>query len=101
MVNVTFPVVFAGLDYHSRSVQVCVLSREGKVLLNVSCGNDWRAVVEAVRRRCGEVQVQAAIESCCGAANFADFGRRSFLVGCGGSLGLRLGTRFPGDHPQV
>lgn len=72
MVSVTSSAVFVGLDYHTESVQVCVLSREGKMLLNSSCPNDWRAVTGAVRRRCGEVPVQAAIESCCGAANFAD-----------------------------
>lgn len=84
MVNVTSPVVFVGLDYHSRSVQVCALSREGKVLLNVSCPNDWRAVVGALRQRCGEVPVQAAIESCCGAANFAD----ELIARCGWSVDL-------------
>ena len=42
------------------------------MLLNVSCENDWRAVVGAVRRQCGNVPVQAAIEACCGAASFAD-----------------------------
>jgi transposase len=72
MVSVTSSTVFVGLDYHSESIQVCVLSREGKVLLNRSCGNDWRQVVGAVRRRCGNAPVQAAIESCCGAANLAD-----------------------------
>jgi transposase len=72
MVNVTLTAVFVGLDYHTESVQVCVLSQAGGLLLNVSCPNDWRAVVGMVRRRCGAVQVHAAIESCCGAANFAD-----------------------------
>jgi transposase len=65
--------MFVGLDYHAESVQVCVMSPEGKVLLNRSCPNDWRSVVGAVRQRCGQqVSVQAAIEACCGAANLAD-----------------------------
>ena len=65
--------VFVGLDYHAQSVQVCVLDRQGKLLMNQSCANDWRAVRGAVSRRCGkETAVQAAIESCCGAANLAD-----------------------------
>ena len=73
MNSVTLSPVFVGLDYHSESVQVCAVGRDGKVLVNVSCPNDWRAVVGAVRKRCGEgVQVQAAIEACCGAANLAD-----------------------------
>jgi transposase len=65
--------VFVGLDYHAQSVQVCVLDRHGKLLANRSCQNDWRAVQAFVGGRCGsEVQVLAAIESCCGAANLAD-----------------------------
>jgi len=70
---VTLRMVFVGLDYHALSVQVCVMDADGKVLLNRKCANDWRAVMAAVHGRCGqEVQVQAAIESCCGAADLAD-----------------------------
>src|ERR687895_2288104 len=65
--------VFVGLDYHARSVQVCVLDREGKQLANRSSPNDWQAVQRVVGRVSGEgVQVQAAIETCCGAADLAD-----------------------------
>ncbi len=69
---VTLRVVFVGLDYHASSVQVCVMDASGRVLLNRNCPNDWRAVMAAVRQWCGEVPVQAAIESCCGAADLAD-----------------------------
>ena len=70
---VTVRVVFVGLDYHASSVQVCVMDANGRVLLNRKCANDWRAVMAAVHQWCGEgVQVQAAIESCCGAADLAD-----------------------------
>lgn len=73
MSSVPGQTVFVGLDYHLESVQVCVLDRDGKQLANRSCRNDWRAVLGAVRTRCGaEVSVQAAIESCCGAADLAD-----------------------------
>jgi transposase len=73
MSSVTLRVVFVGLDYHAASVQVCVLSPEGRVLVNRSCPNDWRAIVAVVRQCGGEnVLVQAAIESCCGAADLAD-----------------------------
>jgi transposase len=73
MSSVTLRVVFVGLDYHAASVQVCVLSPDGEVLMNRSCANDWRAIVAVVRDFCGEaVLVQAAIESCCGAADLAD-----------------------------
>ena len=65
--------VFVGLDYHAESVQVCVLTGDGKMLANRSCRNDWRAVATAVREKCGpRTEVQAAIESCCGAADLAD-----------------------------
>ena len=73
MCSVTSTAVFVGLDYHAVSVQVCALEKDGRMLLNQSCANDWRAVMGAVRRRCGEaINVQAAIESCCGAASLAD-----------------------------
>ena len=65
--------VFVGLDYHSGSVQVCVMDSHGKVLLNRSYANERREIVAAVERCCGtSVVVQAAIESCCGAANLAE-----------------------------
>ena|SRR5438445_4141178 len=73
MSSVTLQTVFVGLDYHAASVQVCMLSGDGRVLMNRSCANDWRAIIAAVRQRCGqEADVQAAIEACCGAADLAD-----------------------------
>src|SRR5215216_6132580 len=73
MSKVTSRTVFVGLDYHAESVQVCVLSGDGKMLANHSCRNDWRAIATAVREKCGPgTEVQAAIESCCGAADLAD-----------------------------
>jgi transposase len=73
MSTVNQATVFVGLDYHAASVQVCGLAQDGKVLMNRGVANDWRAVVGAVRKRCGTaVNVQAAIESCCGAAGLAD-----------------------------
>ena len=62
--------VFVGLDYHDESVQVCVLYREGRVLCNRSCFNDRRAIIDYVERF-GQ-RVEAAVESCTGAANLAD-----------------------------
>jgi transposase len=61
--------VFVGLDYHQDSVQVCVLDRDGRRLLNRSCPNDWRAIAEAVEPL-GRVQ-RAAVEACCGAADLS------------------------------
>jgi transposase len=62
--------VFVGLDYHQQSVQVSVLDEQGKMLVNRSCTNSWKAIAQLVRRH-GEV-VQAAIEACCGAADLAE-----------------------------
>jgi transposase len=73
MFSVPAETAFVGLDYHTESVQVCVLAPNGKVLVNRSCRNDWRAVAAVVRGRLGaQVGVQAAMESCCGAADLAD-----------------------------
>ena len=73
MRSVTPQTVFVGLDYHAESVQVCVLDANQRQLVNRACPNDWGAVVAAVQKGCGEkVNVQAAIEACCGAADLAD-----------------------------
>lgn len=61
--------VFVGLDYHQRSVQVCVMDSSGMVLANRSCANHWQSIVQVVP---SGVHVQAAIEACGGAADLAD-----------------------------
>src|SRR5258708_14851153 len=66
----TLPVI-VGLDYSDRSVQVCVLNEQGQVLGNRGCANDWQAIKEFAESR-GRV-VRAAIESCSGAADLADW----------------------------
>ena len=62
--------VFVGLDYHKDSVQVCVLDGEGNVLGNRRVVND----VVAVMRFAGSLGdvARAAVESCPGAADFAE-----------------------------
>ena len=62
--------VFVGLDYHSQSVQVCILDEKGTVLANRSLSND-AAVIEQFVRRFGEPRC-LALEACCGAAHLAD-----------------------------
>lgn len=62
--------VFVGLDYHSKSVQVCVVDAGGRVLANRRCANGVGEVVRLVEGL-GRVR-RAAIESCCGAAVFAE-----------------------------
>ena len=64
---------FLGLDYHSTSIQVCVLDGHGKVLGNRSVDNDvaaLRAYVAEVAD--GRVVRGGALEACCGAANLAE-----------------------------
>jgi len=41
--------VFVGLDYHSKSVQVCVVDASGVVLTNRRCGNSVPEIAGAVR----------------------------------------------------
>lgn len=62
--------VFVGLDYHQASVQVCVMDARGQVLVNRMCPNDTDVII-TVAEQYGRV-VEAAIESCSGAASLAD-----------------------------
>lgn len=62
--------VYGGLDYHKNSVQACVLDRRGAERTNRRCPSDAAAVI-AVLREAGDVQA-VAIESSCGAAEFAE-----------------------------
>jgi len=63
-----------GLDYHSSFVQVCVMDADGTVLTNRRCASTPRAVREAVEMlvEARGATVQAAIEACNGAADFAE-----------------------------
>jgi transposase len=62
--------VYIGLDYHSLSVQVCVLDKGGRVLANRSCGNSVLEVAAVVPE--GALVAAASIESCCGAFDLAE-----------------------------
>ncbi|MBY0312315.1 MAG: IS110 family transposase [Phycisphaerales bacterium] len=62
--------VFVGLDYHSGSIQVCVVDAAGKVLVNAKRAStvlDVASIIEPL----GGVQ-RVAIEACSGAADFGD-----------------------------
>jgi transposase len=61
--------MFAGLDYHQESIQVCVMDAHAKIRVNRSCANDVGSVV-ATLRSAGEVGA-IALEACCGAADLA------------------------------
>lgn len=62
--------VFAGLDYHQDSVQVCVLNQEGEILVNRSVSNDAE-VIHSILTRAGQ-PARIGIEACCGAADLAE-----------------------------
>lgn len=62
--------VYVGLDYHAAFVQVCILDATGRLLANEKCKNEWRALAQVAARH-GAV-VEAAIESCAGAADLAE-----------------------------
>ena len=62
--------VFVGLDYHQKSVQVCVMDERGKILGNAGRANDWQDIRDYAASF-GQVQ-KAAIEACCGAAHLAE-----------------------------
>ena len=62
--------VFVGLDYHKDTVQVCVMDDAGRVLGNRKCDNDPQAVAQFVGGY--GVAQGTALESCEGAADFAD-----------------------------
>jgi len=64
--------VYVGLDYHSDSIQVCVMAENGEVLLNRSVASEVGCVVEAVRSASPAILVRGvAIEACTGSAEFA------------------------------
>lgn len=64
--------VFVGLDYHSDSVRVCVMTQDGDVLLNRSVANQVGAVIEAITAdRPGTIVEGVALEACTGSAEFA------------------------------
>jgi len=62
--------VFAGLDYHTKFVQICVMDAEGKVLRNCRRGNSVAELAGALEPH-WNLQ-RAAMESCCGAADLAE-----------------------------
>lgn len=62
--------VFIGMDYHTKSIQVCVLDPSGKVLRNKPCGNSLSEISRLIEPH-WRVQ-RAAVESCCGSADLAE-----------------------------
>lgn len=62
--------IYVGLDYHQRSVQVCVVRADGEVLMNSSCDNVWQTIARRVSLL--GARVEAAIEACGGVADLAE-----------------------------
>jgi len=62
--------MFAGIDYATAFVQVCVLDRDGRQLGNRRCANNWREIASYVQSF--GTQVRASIEACTGAASLAE-----------------------------
>jgi transposase len=62
--------VFIGIDYHTNTLQVCVMDQQRKILANQSVENDPEAVFKIVAPFGSNVHV--AIEACNGAADFAE-----------------------------
>ena len=61
---------FVGLDYHQKSLQVCVMDERAGVKLNRRCDNDLGALLSLLREAGGARKI--ALESCEGAAELAD-----------------------------
>jgi transposase len=61
---------YVGLDYHTQSVQVCVMDAAGRTLGNRLCRND-ATVIRAFAESFGRVH-GAAIEACSGAADLGE-----------------------------
>ena len=64
--------IFVGLDYHQKSIQVCVMDQQRKILTNQTVENDPEAVFRVVAPFGSGPNVQVAIEASTGAANFAE-----------------------------
>lgn len=84
---------FVGLDYHRKSVQVCVLDAAGRRRLNRACPNDWRKIVEAVAPigPVGRVAVEA-----CGGPRRRRTWRRSWWIGPAGRWSWRTRATWSG-----
>jgi transposase len=62
--------VFVGIDYHTNTIQVCVMDSQRKILANQSVANDPEAVFRVVAPFGNNVS--AAIEASTGVADFAE-----------------------------
>ena len=75
--------IFVGIDYHTHTLQVCVIDQQKKILANQSVENHAEAVFRIVAPFGTHVHV--AIEACNGAADFAE----------------ELATKYPSWYVQL
>ena len=61
--------VFVGIDYHTHTIQVCVMDSQRKILINQSVANNPEAVFRVVSPFGNNIS--AALEASTGAADFA------------------------------
>lgn len=64
-------ILYVGIDYHQNSLQICAMQPDAKIILNQACPNDVGALHRLLLKH-EPTEIRAAIEACCGAANFAD-----------------------------
>jgi transposase len=62
--------IFVGIDYHQKTIQVCVMDQQRKILANQAVANDPEAVARVVAPFSSNVH--AAIEASTGVADFAE-----------------------------
>jgi transposase len=63
-------ILYVGLDYHQKSVRVCAMNKQGKVIVDRDVANDWGAIKQSLAKH--NAEIHAAIESCCGSASMVD-----------------------------
>ena len=64
-------ILYVGIDYHQNSLQICAMQQDGKTLVNQTCANDTAALSQLLLKH-QPTEIRAAIEACCGAADFAE-----------------------------
>jgi transposase len=64
-------ILYVGIDYHQKSLQVCAMQPDGKIILNQACSNDVRKLRQLLAKQ-KPSEIRAAIEACCGAADLAE-----------------------------
>jgi len=83
--------LYVGIDYHTTTIQVCVMDQQRKILVNQSVPNDPEAVFRLVAPFGNNIH--AAIEASTGTANFAE---KLILPNTTGTSNLPIPAMSPG-----